>query len=482
VDARSADPQNSRFDPQNSRIAFSAIESRFLRIGTRMFLSVDAELFAAFVRRPEGAVKRDLQQSHGPAVRPGPASEHVRNNRVIKVDFGSHITKRPRADGLPQVQGEQSNLLDGRVATRQIGPANRKDRRSGTLGTGHDHTLGDIAFGPLGVGVNSLRTVSADGQDVGMYQRPQPAGTVGEVIEKYQPRGLDLPQWLMVRDFVCMVVTLLEPPSLDEARRWMTVIARLALFGHCSCGHPLEIEYVLHPAVIAEFIDSGLGYTPKVSQMWASKLAAAARRLNPQFPAGPVFRPHLAAWRPEPYSCAEEDRLFDWADGQRTVMRRGNAWRLISLTLGAGLRTRELADVRIRDTSLDDLGVLVKVRHTPSRMVPVLARYEEPLAALLAESIDPVKHVFVPGATVRKSKTVADFVKDCNHDCGIPISTQRARATWIVGHIQAGVPIAAITQAAGLTELRGYEKWVYDASVIDAGKARAMLTHRNGSV
>ena len=54
-------------------------------------------------------------------------------------------------------------------------------------------------------------------------------------------------------------------------------------------------------------------------------------------------------------------------------------------------------------------------------------------------------------------------------------------ATWIVGHIQAGVPIAAITQAAGLVDLRGYEKWVYDASVLDPAKAHAQLTHRDGT-
>lgn len=313
-----------------------------------------------------------------------------------------------------------------------------------------------------------------------MYQRTAAAGTVAEVIDRYVPRGVDLPQWLMVRSFTILIVNLMQPASLDEARRWMTVVARLVVFGHCTCGHPLEVEYILHPAVIAEFIDSGLGYSPKVSQMWASKLTSLARRINPKFPDGPVYTPHLAAWRPEPYTLSEDGRVFDWADGQRTVMRRGNAWRLIALTMGAGLRTRELADVRVRDITVDNLGVLVKVRHTPARIVPVLARFEGPLIAMAAEGIDPAAHVFVPGATVRKSKTVADFLKDCNSDCGLPLSTQRARATWIVGHIQAGVPIAAITEAAGLTDLRGYEKWVYDTSVLDQARSRALLSRREG--
>nr|WP_300150065.1 hypothetical protein [Propionicimonas sp.] len=313
-----------------------------------------------------------------------------------------------------------------------------------------------------------------------MYQRRRPAGTIAEVIDNYQPREIDFPQWSMVRSFTCMVVTVMDAHSMDEARRWMTVISRLAVYGHCTCGHPLEIESILHPGVIAEFIDSGLGYSPKVSQMWASKLNSLARRLNPQFPAGPVFSPHLAAWRPDPYTEAEIGRVLDWADGQRTAKRRGDASRLIAATLGAGLRTRELADLRCYDVGVDDVGALVTVRHTPRRVVPVLARFEAPLVAMAAEWMDPVKHVFVPRATVRKSKTVADFLKDCNKDCGTQIDTQRARATWIVGHIQAGVPIAAITQAAGLTDLRGYEQWVYDASQLDLARTRTLLIRRGG--
>lgn len=35
------------------------------------------------------------------------------------------------------------------------------------------------------------------------------------------------------------------------------------------------------------------------------------------------------------------------------------------------------------------------------------------------------------------------------------------RATWIVGHITAGVPPRILVKAAGLTNLRSFERWLY---------------------
>ncbi len=236
----------------------------------------------------------------------------------------------------------------------------------------------------------------------------------------------------------------------------MNVISRVAAYVHCTCGHPLEVPTVFHPQVVAEFLENHLGYSQKVTLMWAGRLSIISRRLQGLPDDDGNYRGYqMAAWRPDPYTDEEVGQVLDWAQGQRTAMRRGRCSVPLSLTLGAGLTTREVADLRLRDITVDELGVLVKVRKLNVREVPVLARYEQPLIELARAAGGSSEFVFIPNSKDRQTRIVTNFISSCHQDSGMKVDAQRARATWIVGHIVAGIRPAAIAKARWLGEPEG---------------------------
>lgn len=292
--------------------------------------------------------------------------------------------------------------------------------------------------------------------------------TVQQTLEQFQPRNLPLVRWLQVAPFVKQVVAASDPPSADECRRRLGIVGRLACWTYFTAGHPLDVRHVLHPDVIGEWFDQIVDYDPKVRAMERARVQRVARAVNPEFPAEPVgntryrYKP-----KPKPYSREEMRLIEDWWHSQRTERRRETTALLLALAFGAGLNTFELVRVRSRDITVDDLGVMVSVYEPTPRDVPVLATWEEPLREY-ARVADPDWYVFAHGRRVRNASTVTSFLAMCNDDSGLRPTIQRARDTWIVNHILAGVPIADLASAAGVKTLHAYDHWVYEVTGITA--------------
>lgn len=427
----------------------------------------------ALMRGPERPVESDFEVGDGPTVRPGTSGEQVREGRVVHVRFGGDRSLALRAHDSDQPHGEEAHLLGGGVGADRVRPVVTETGWRWPLGSGHDLTVGQDAenlaqaqpacwFLPTD---NTTHNVRAFWEGVGMNQhRDFVRRTVDQTLEQFQPRNLPLARWLAVADFVRETVALSQAPSADECRRRMGVLARLAIWVHFEAGHPLDVAHVLHPDLIAEWFDQVVEVSAQVKSMERARVLRVARKTNPAFPTEePATSRYPSSWEPKPYTAREVVLIKDWWHTQRTEQRRETTALLLALALGAGLNTFEVVRVRARDITVDDLGVLVTVHEPSPRQVPVLAEWEEPLRVFAAVA-DPDWYVFAPGRHVRNASTVTSFLAGCNSDSGLRPMIQRARATWIVNHIIAGVPIADIAFAAGLRTLGQYARWVYAAT------------------
>ena len=290
-----------------------------------------------------------------------------------------------------------------------------------------------------------------------MYQQRERASTPAETIEQYTPRGLNPRQWTRVRAFVTDAVTRGEPASTIEARLLMSDAARLATWAHCVAGHPLTIEAIFDRDLISEWAElSTAEVKPAVAVLRRGRMKRLAEKINSaHHDAVQPEAPFTRRWHPRPYSRQEVLEIEDWAASQRTEKRRIHAAVLLGLTLGCGLQSAEIVQVRAADLTCDDDGVLVRVVGARSRIIPVRARYEAALRDA-ATHLVPDDYVFVPGRTRDHASVVANVIGSTTRESGIRPDPWRLRATWIAGLIQSNVPVEAVLQAAGLTSLGRY--------------------------
>lgn len=423
------------------------------------------------MRGPERSVQTDLEPCDGGGVRPGASAQQVGQGAVIDLGQIRDRSKRPRGHRLGDSKGEEPDLLGGRVYARSIRPV--AATRGGRVSSGAGH----------GDNVDPRTAKRQPGESVwfavGMNQHQVSNPSVETVVAGYTPRQINLYHWLKVRSFVQEAVLGSAPPSPDEARRRMTIVAGLVAWGHVQAGYDLDRRVFFDLDVIAEWIDQECGqYSDKVRKMYRARLKAMAKLLNPDFPEdAPEETSYASAWSPNPYSDAEMADLEGWARSQRTAGRRNKAQVLLALTRGAGLYSHEVVRLRISDIQIDEYGVLLHIRGDAPRDVPVSREWEQTLIGLVAavRPIAPDAYAFSPGRTNRKTTVIQNFVKSTNRNPGISPHPQRLRATWMVNLIKAGVPPAALAKAAGLTNLRSYERWLYAYPEVDTTEYRNLM-------
>lgn len=159
--------------------------------------------------------------------------------------------------------------------------------------------------------------------------------------------------------------------------------------------------------------------------------------------------PALAAALPTaPYSDSDVAEIRRWAS-----IQPGENWRsaraLVALGLGAGLPTRDIAEVVSADVR--DGGSAVIVRGSKPRLVPVSDDWADDLREVAALPYDPCAPLFRPGAAWTKN-LVTTFVER-SMGSGLHPSTQRMRATWIVARLSTGEPMQELLHASGVASM-----------------------------
>src|SRR5258707_9464605 len=186
------------------------------------------------------------------------------------------------------------------------------------------------------------------------------------------------PSWVspQAADFARQVVMQAGPGGRERAKNLLWAAGRLAGWGTGLGLDPVP-GVLLHPSVTGRFTAHAPGVTGVSRRTLRTNLRFLARRVVPQLhPAdAPLPRERAKA----PYTPAEIGGYLALAGAQPTIARQMRAAGLVCLGAGAGLIRADLRAVRGTDIAARSGGVVVTVRGTRPRTVPVLARYHQPL-------------------------------------------------------------------------------------------------------
>lgn len=303
--------------------------------------------------------------------------------------------------------------------------------------------------------------------------------TADEVIASYTPTVVSPDEWALLAPFVKEHVAAVvdETWTPDTTRGALRLVTRLA--SHVvSQGRSLTVGAVCTDSAINSFcyhhLNAGANHVQGSSRATLRRIAKA---VNSNFD-GPRERPEYGSdSKHPPYTEEDITGLRIWASAERNESRRKQARLLLALTLGAGLRSKEIANVTAGGVETDRIGTVIfpwGYRGAEKRFVPVEEEWAPTRRAAVVEAESDSAWLFRPLRSTADSGTVATFTKRSPHK-GTVIDVNRARTTWIVNQCKKGVPESAVCEAAGLTDLQHYRRFLLDPENVSAREARAML-------
>jgi integrase len=221
--------------------------------------------------------------------------------------------------------------------------------------------------------------------------------------------------------------------------------SRLAAFAE-RVGLELSAAVLLDESVIERFILGGEGaFSPATRRTLRTNLRALARALEryPQPAPVPLARERAKA----PYRDFEIAGYLALAAAQPTRARRMRAGALVCLGAGAGLVGSELRHLRGCDVIERSGGLVVAVGGARARVVPVLARFHEPLKQAAAFAGE--RYLIGGREPQRRNLTDALTAALCR-DAGLPrLEAGRLRASWLAACARR-IGLDAFMQAAGI--------------------------------
>jgi len=260
-------------------------------------------------------------------------------------------------------------------------------------------------------------------------------------VPRWRPSSVSPPAAAFAREVIGQVA----PEGRERAKNLLWAAGKLADYA-ASLGLDLVPEVVLHPSVAERFTRCAPGLTGVARRTLRTNLRFIGRRVVPQlYPADlPLPRERAKA----PYGPAQIEGYLALADAQPTAERRMRTAGLVCLGAGAGLIRGDLRDVRGSDVACRSGGVIVTVRGTRPRAVPVLARYH---ARLLAAARFAGNGLICGGADRGRRNLTSPLITALDGGGGLPrLDTSRLRATWLADC--AGLlGLATFMHAAGIS-------------------------------
>jgi hypothetical protein len=260
-------------------------------------------------------------------------------------------------------------------------------------------------------------------------------------IARWRPSSLSPQAAAFARDVIAQVA----PEGKERAKNLLWAAGKLADFG-VGLGLDAVPEVLLHPSVAERFTRRAPGLSGVARRTLRTNLRFIGRRVVPQlYPADmPLPREHAKA----PYSPAEIAGYLALADAQPTLSRRMRASGLVALGAGAGLIRADLRAVHGTDVRCRSGGVIVTVRGTRPRAVPVLARYQ---GRLLAAARFAGTGLICGGTDPGRRNITTPLIRSLAGGTGLPrLDTSRLRATWLRDTAEL-LGLATFMDAAGIT-------------------------------
>jgi hypothetical protein len=200
---------------------------------------------------------------------------------------------------------------------------------------------------------------------------------VAACIGRWRPSSVLAKAAVFARD----VVTEAGPEGRERAKNLLWAAGKLADYA-ASLGLDLEPGTVLHPSVAERFTRCAPGLPGVARRTLRTNLRFIGRRVVPNL--YPADLPLPRERSKQPCSAAEISGYLALADAQPTAERRMRTAGLVCPGAGAGLIRGGLRDARGTDVACRSGGVVVTVRGTRTRTVPVPARYHARLLSAAA--------------------------------------------------------------------------------------------------
>jgi integrase len=260
-------------------------------------------------------------------------------------------------------------------------------------------------------------------------------------IARWQPSSVSPQAAAFARDVIGQVA----PGGRERAKNLLWAAGRLADYA-ALLGLDLAPGVVLHPSVIERFARAAPGLSPAARRTLRTNQRFIARRVVPHlYPADvPLSRERAKT----PYTPAEIAGFLALADAQPIPQRRMRAAGLVCLGAGAGLIRADLRDVRGRDVIARSGGLVVAVRGSRPRTVPVLSPYHTPL---LAAARFAGTGLVTGGAGPGRRNLTNPLITALDGGSGLPrLDTSRLRATWLADCADL-LGLATFMHAAGIS-------------------------------
>ncbi len=261
------------------------------------------------------------------------------------------------------------------------------------------------------------------------------------VIARWQPASLGTE----VADFAKKVVTTAAPTSAVRAKALLFAAGKLGTFAS-ALGVELAPELALSPSLVERFIvTEATRFGPATRRTLRSNLRFLSAACVTNAPPAPV--PLSRERSKAPYTRAEIAAYLALADAQPTLARKMRLSGLIALGAGAGLMGADLRAVRGSDVVRRSGGLVVQVKGSRPRVVPVLARYHERLVA----SARFARGEFVTGGfSASRRNVTSGLVASLAGGADLPtLDVGRLRATWL-REVAGAIGLKAFLDAAGI--------------------------------
>ena len=290
-------------------------------------------------------------------------------------------------------------------------------------------------------------------------------------LENFQPIKVRAETWAIIGPYVRDAVARAAPSSASSAMKYCSPVASL-LSWCCGAGLDLRPDVVFHPDTIDRWVTDSSGFSASTRACYRSVVRKFAAKVvgPPLYPPSPVMNlsPPLA-----PYTAAELAVIVSWARGLPTERMRQRVGVIIALALGAGLHAGEIeAATAACVHPMFPTGFEIRVRGNRARRVPLVSRWDATLHDAVFRSRGG--SLLFPNQAKVRERAINGLFSGLPTSPSPKLSVPRLRTTWIVQHLDAGVPLNLLAEVAGTEHFTRYMAFMASPQPSDRRLLRAV--------
>lgn len=292
------------------------------------------------------------------------------------------------------------------------------------------------------------------------------------IILGYTPK-ISTAQWLAVRPFTIENAVRMKPRTYDSVRRLMCMSARFNAWAWAARGGEVTAERLYSQNNVYRYLQECManrseshrwGVVRQLGTIADSLTERSVRRLPaPRLPG-----------RRRPFTLSQIATMHSWARSLPTELKRQNASALLGLAGGAGLRSEEIVQVKIRDLEIAGGRLYVSVAGTHARTVPVMYPWNHTLLRSVENRTNPDAHVF-HGYRFEEypPRLIQMFLSD--HPAQVRATVSQLRATWIIEHLNNGVPLPVLMTIAGVASAGSLDKYLKHTAPVNISEFAGLI-------